>query len=316
MPTATQPASGQTRSGPRPGWPHRLPGAQLPRRGLPFGGQTGLRAMVGTPWAFGAGAGGGGNPHCVGLTQHSWGPAEGPGVSRSQAENTGYVSAVTPSCSHARGLSPNLSVSPSVPALQHLPTHLHPHSPSHLLSRVCPPRASGPSGVLVPSLQAQQGPSHEGRSSLLLGRQRVQKLCPTTSELCPPSLGPAAHPQGCPAQGVRQTDQNPLRAWGSGQPSSSPCLRLSPGPKPHIPVASCGLPASSLSGPDKRPPLNLRAVPSPGRPISGPWPLPCPPHDSSSVNKSSSSCEAQCHRLLQRGDVPGLQGPADPRPPC
>lgn len=75
MPTATQPASGQAR------WPHRLPRTRLPWRGLPFGGQTGLGAVVGTTWAFGAGAGGGGNPHSV----------AGPGFSGSQAEAPGYV---------------------------------------------------------------------------------------------------------------------------------------------------------------------------------------------------------------------------------
>lgn len=65
----------------KPGWPHRLPRTRLPWRGLPFGGQTGLGAVVGTPWAFRAGAGGGGNPHS----------AAGPGFSGSQAEAPGYV---------------------------------------------------------------------------------------------------------------------------------------------------------------------------------------------------------------------------------
>ena len=117
---------------------------------------------------------------------------------------SGHLPAPTP------GVCPHLSVSPSVPALQPLPKNFHPHSPSHVLSHVCPPRHQAPPGVLVPSLQAQQGPRHEGGSSLLLGRQRVRKLCPITSELCPPPWGLPSTLRAAP---LRERQQTRTPSW-------------------------------------------------------------------------------------------------------
>ena len=165
-PTATQLASGQARSGPRPGWPHRLHGARLPWRGLPFSGQTGLGAVVATPWAFGAGAGGGGNPHCFRVTQRAWGPEGGPGFSGSQAEATGYVSAADTFLLPPRGSAP---ISLSLPLSQ-------PFSPSPKTSILtAPPTSSAmfvPPGIRPP-LGSWSHPSRPSRAPAM----RAGVLC-------------------------------------------------------------------------------------------------------------------------------------------
>ena len=167
---------------------------------------------------------------------------------------SGHLPAPTP------GVSPPISLSLSLPLPLSQPFSTSPNT-SILIA---PPTSSAV--FVAPGHQAPLGswspPSRPSRARAM----RAGVLCSWEGKgsrsFAPRPVSSAPPPQGLPptlraaprrARG-RQT-RTPRGAWGSGQPSASPRLRLSPGPKPHIPAASCGLPASSLSGPDKRPPL-------------------------------------------------------------
>lgn len=205
----------------------------------------------------------------------------------------------TPSCSHPGGLPPSLCLSlcPSRSAPPQTPPSSQPlPRPQPCLS----PQASGPPGVLVPSLQAQQGPRHEDGSSLLLGRQRVRKLCPITSELCPP-------PRGLPStlRAARSGRGNrPGPPHGSGfRTGRLFSLQAEPRPQAPPPSGSPGLPPPPCPARHAAASLNLWAVPPPGPGLCRAVHQVRPPQDStSSVNKSCLSCKARRHSLLlQRG---------------
>lgn len=158
-------------------------------------------------------------------------------------------------------LSLCLCLSPCVPAPGLLPRHLRPPSTSRLPGRVflTGRRASG---VLVPSLQAQQGPIHERRSGLTLGKRSGSSAPGPTSwaqpsrALPPPSRLPwsgreaarARYPQGAGWP-------PPLPALAESQTPSPASEPASPGPLrfplscSHRAAASLNLRATHTSGP-------------------------------------------------------------------
>lgn len=160
---------------------------------------------------------------------------------------SGHLPAPTPE------VSPHLSVSPSVPALQPLPKHLHPHSPSHVLSHVCPPRHRAPLG-------SWSHPSRPSRAPAM----RTEVLCSWESKgsgsfapspvSCAPLPGACRPPSELPRSGRgRQTRTPHGSGFRTGQLLSP--LQAEPGPQAPPPSGLTWPPRLLLSGPATLRPL-------------------------------------------------------------